>query len=114
MPFEELPAAVQSQFVELITRGQQSAQIQDWDGAARYFTQAWVVHPRNPDARAGLDQLVDYLSQVVPGVQPGRQQDYLLKLMDDYAAENEYLENHPKLKALREQLRAQQSAGGGA
>ena len=114
VPFEELPAAVQSQFVELITRGQQSAQIQDWDGAARYFTQAWVVHPRNPDARAGLDQLVDYLSQVVPGVQPGRQQDYLLKLMDDYAAENEYLENHPKLKALREQLRAQQSAGGGA
>lgn len=106
VPFEELPATVQSQFSEMISRGQQSAQIQDWDGAARYYTQAWSLHPRNPEAKAGLDQLVDYLVQMAPTVQPGRQQDYLLKLMDDYAAENEYLENHPQLKAAREQLRA--------
>lgn len=106
VPFQELPPEVQTQFSELVSRGRQSAQIQDWDGAARYYTQAWELHPRNSEAKAGLDQLVDYLAQVAPTVQAGRQQAYLLQLMDDYAAENEYLANHPRLQAARESLRA--------
>jgi serine/threonine protein kinase len=48
VPFAELPVQVQNEFRSHIDRGQQSAEIADWDGASRYFIAAYALHPRNP------------------------------------------------------------------
>lgn len=110
VPFAELPMQVQNEFRAQIDRGQQSAEIGDWDGASRYFIAAYALHPRNPEAENGLRMLVQHLEQVAPGMVTPRQQEYLLKLMDAYAEENEFLANNAQLAQLRTTLRAQSSA----
>lgn len=106
VPFAELPAQVQNEFRSHIDRGQQSAEIGDWDGASRYFTAAYALHPRNPEAENGLRMLVQHLVEVAPTMVTPRQQEYLLRLMDAYAGENEFLANNPQLAQLRDTLRA--------
>jgi serine/threonine protein kinase len=110
VPFAELPMQVQNEFRGNIDRGQQSAEIGDWDGASRYFIAAYALHPRNPEAENGLRMLVQHLEQLAPGMVTPRQQEYLLKLMDAYAEENEFLANNAQLAQLRTTLRAQSSA----
>ncbi|MDO8860365.1 serine/threonine-protein kinase [Haliea sp. E1-2-M8] len=107
VPFAELPAQVQSEFRGHIDRGQQSAEIGDWDGASRYFTAAYALHPRNPEAEEGLRMLVQHLVEVAPSMVTPRQQEYLAKLIDAYAEENEYLANDKQLAQVRDTLRAQ-------
>ena len=106
VPFAELPAQVQNEFRSHIDRGQQSAEIGDWDRASRYFTAAYALHPRNPEAENGLRMLVQHLVEVAPTMVTPRQQEYLLRLMDAYAGENEFLANNPQLAQLRDTLRA--------
>lgn len=106
VPFAELPAQVQSEFRANIDRGQQSAEIGDWDGASRYFTAAYALHPRNAEAEEGLRMLVQHLVEVAPTMVTPRQQEYLAKLIDAYAEENEYLANNKQLAQVRENLRA--------
>ncbi|PLW83693.1 hypothetical protein CWI75_04935 [Kineobactrum sediminis] len=103
--FTELPVQVQSQFRENIDRGLQSAGIQDWDGASRYFMAAYALHPRNPEAEKGLEMLVENLARMAPTATSPREQGYLLKIMDAYAEENEYLANSSQLAATRDLLR---------
>ena len=107
VPFAELPMQVQSEFRSHIDRGQQSAEIGDWDGASRYFISAYALHPRNPEAETGLSSLVQHLVDVAPTMVTPRQQGYLLKLMNAYAEENEYLANNRQLTQLRDSLRVQ-------
>jgi serine/threonine protein kinase len=107
VPFAELPVQTQNQFREHIDKGRQSAAIQDWDGASRYFMAAYALHPRNPEAEEGLDTLVRHLAEVAPTVTSPRQQGYLLKIMDAYADENEYLANNRELTRTRVLLREQ-------
>lgn len=103
IPFADLPQEQQQAISENLARGWQSAEIQDWDGASRYFLAAYDLHPRNAEAEEGLDSLVESLQNSVATINSQRQKTYLKKLVDDYAS-NEYLANHPELQALREQL----------
>lgn len=107
MPFAELPVQVQNEFRGKIDRGRQSAEIGDWDGASRYFISAYALHPRNPEAENGLGMLVQHPVDVAPTMVTPRQQGYLLKLMDAYAEENEYLANNRQMGQLRDKLRGE-------
>jgi hypothetical protein len=54
--------------------------------------------------------LVQHLVEVAPSMVTPRHQGYLLKLMDAYAEENEFLANNRQLAELRATLRAQSVA----
>ncbi len=103
--FDDLPPQQQQQITENLTLGRQSADIQDWDGASRYFMAAYELHPRNADAEEGLDMVVESLVQAAARMESARQKGYLLKLIDGYSG-NEYLANHEGLRELRAQLAA--------
>ena len=103
IPFDELPRAVQHEFEKNIDRGMRSTEIQDWDGASRYFMAAYDLHPRNPEAEEGLEQLAMHLVSIAPNMETARQKEYLLKLIRSYTT-NEYLSNHEKLSAVRANL----------
>ncbi|MBY6204262.1 serine/threonine-protein kinase [Halomonas denitrificans] len=103
VPFAQLPLERQQQITRNLELGRQSAEIQDWDGASRYFLAAYALHPRNADAEKGLDLLAERLIEMAPTLEHARQKQYLLTMIDGYG-ENEYLANHPGLMALRERL----------
>ena len=104
--FDELPAEIQVEFSRNLELGHKSADIQDWDGAARYFMAAYDLHPRNPDAEEGLDRLVEHLVSLAPGLTSDRQKTYLLTMINGYSS-NEYLANSPTLSGIRDQLSAE-------
>jgi len=106
VPFEELPMQVQAEFRHNIDMGRKSAEIGDWDGASRYFVDAYDLHPRNPEAEAGLDSLVNHLVRLEPGLTSQRQKKYLLSVIQTYNT-NEHLANHAALSELRRRLEAQ-------
>lgn len=103
VPFAQLPMERQQQISRNLELGRQSAEIQDWDGASRYFLAAYDLHPRNADAEEGLDLLAQRLIEMAPTLEQARQKQYLLSMIDGYA-ENEYLANHPGLVALKADL----------
>ncbi len=105
VPFEELPIEVQAEFLRDIDLGQKSASIQDWDGAARYFIAAYELHPRNPEAEKGLEQLAQQLVSLEGKMTSDRQRGYLLSSINAFSG-NEYLANHPDLAALKGRLEA--------
>jgi len=105
IPFAQLPAVEQAQFNNAMDLGQKSAAIQDWDGASRYYLSAYELHPRNPDAEAGLEQLAQYLLAAAPRMTSERQKEYLLTLIQSFA-ENEYLANHDALSELKVSMEA--------
>ncbi|GAB3273447.1 serine/threonine-protein kinase [Parahaliea aestuarii] len=107
VPFDELPVAVQQQFRSDMELGHKSAAIGDWDGASRYYLEAYTLHPRNAEAEEGLDQLVAHLVALEPTLQSARQREYLLTMLQSYQ-DNEYLANHKALEALRQQLEGEQ------
>ncbi|MEP1593483.1 MAG: hypothetical protein ABJK20_02885, partial [Halieaceae bacterium] len=104
-PFESLPLAVQHEFERNIDLGNKSAGIQDWDGASRYFSAAYDIHPRNPDAEEGLEQLARHLVTLAPTLTGDRQKEYLLQMIESYSG-NEYLANHEALNAVKADLQA--------
>jgi len=109
VPFAQLPAATQTAFLNNIDLGNQSADVGDWDGAYRYFVGAWDLHPRNPEAKRGLDRLADQLIGMGPQMTTRRQQEYLLRMVSAYR-ENEHLAEHKPLSALAARLKQALSA----
>lgn len=103
--FEDLPLAVQHEFERNIDLGNKSAGIQDWDGASRYFSAAYDLHPRNPDAEQGLEQLAQHLVTLAPTLATDRQKEYLLQMIESYGG-NEYLANHEALNGVKADLQA--------
>lgn len=103
IPFEELPPEIQQQFQHNLDLGRKSVDVQDWDGASRYFIAAYDLHPRNPEAEQGLDTLALQLIEIAGGFESQRQREYLLEMIVGFS-DNEYMANHPDLSQLRHQL----------
>lgn len=105
IPFEELPIATQEIIINDIEMGHKSIDAGDWDGASRYFMNAYDLHPRNPEVEVGLERVRDMVIERAAGMTNLRQKEYLLKLVDAYS-EHEFFANDEQMRALREQLRA--------
>jgi serine/threonine protein kinase len=105
VPFSALPAVSQQAFTEAMALGGQSADAGDWDGAYRYFVSAWDLHPRNPEAKKGLDRVAAHLVSLVPDMSTRRQQEYLLRMITAYS-EQEHLGEHKALQSAADALRA--------
>lgn len=103
VPFSELPTPVQAELADKLEKGRQSLTIGDWDGASRYFMESWELHPRNPDARAGLAAIVEQLETRVAGAQSQRERELLLRFMDAYA-EHPYFAQDRAFRELRLEL----------
>ncbi|MBE9537705.1 MAG: serine/threonine protein kinase [Proteobacteria bacterium] len=103
IPFEELPVAVQQEFQKNLDMGSKSAEIQDWDGASRYYIAAYDLHPRNADAELGLEALAQQLISMEKDLESTRQRKYLLQMIEAYA-DNEYLANHEELNQVHDRL----------
>ena len=97
---------MQQAFTRNIDLGHKSSQIDDWDGASRYFIAAYELHPRNAEAEQGLESLAQHLVDVAGGLDSRRQKQYLLEMVQGYSG-NEYLANHEKLSALRLSLESE-------
>ena len=106
IPFEELPIATQEIIINDIEMGHKSIDAGDWDGASRYFMNAYDLHPRNPEVEVGLERVRDMVIERAAGMTNLRQKEYLLKLVDAYS-EHEFFANDEQMRALREQLRAE-------
>lgn len=106
VPFSQLPAETQQAIQRNLEKGRQSAEIQDWDGASRYYMAAYDLHPRNADAEEGLELLAQHLISLASKLTNPRQKEYLLTMISSYG-ENEYLANHPGLVKLKDELEAE-------
>lgn len=104
--FESLSPQVQQQFTDTLEMGRQHLAIGDWDGASRYFIDAYDLHPRNPDAEKGLEQVVQRILQLDAELGAARQRQALLASIRNYQDTKgvEYLSNHEQLTALRRKL----------
>ena len=103
VPFAELPAETQESVSASLDMGRRSLDIQDWDGASRHFMQAYELHPRNPDAKEGLAQVLDVFEERVTGATSQRQREFLLKLADAYAGHAFFAENE-RFRRLHDEL----------
>lgn len=72
-PFEELPSANQDAFRRAIQEGDTAYQFKDYNGALHYFSQAYELHPFNPEAVQGLDKIV----QIVKPQEQGETREQL-------------------------------------
>lgn len=106
IPFTELPAATQQAFRNSVEMGRRSLQISDWDGASRYFMQAYELHPRNAQAEEGLEAILDQIESRVQDDSSLRQKAFVMKLLDSYA-EHPYFAESRRFRSLRAQLSAQ-------
>jgi serine/threonine protein kinase len=106
IPFEELPIATQEIIINDVEMGHKSIDAGDWDGASRYFMNAYDLHPRNPEAELGLERVRDMVIERAAGMTNLRQKEYLLKLVNAYS-EHEFFANDEQMRALREQLRTE-------
>ena len=103
VPFDELPVAVQTNILKRLETGQLSIDIGDWDGASRHYLAAYELHPRNPDAEAGLDQVALEIAAQAAKAQSRREKQYFLDLISDHE-DHPYLGQHAALQQAREQL----------
>ena len=108
VPFSDLPAAVQQDFVANLQQGYAHLEISDIDGALRFFDAAWLLHPWNPDAVDALDALVE---QVAVLFADARSPDMaaLLQPSLDAMRSNPYLEEQSDLSKLAQAVSAAQS-----
>jgi len=61
IPFEDLPPETQSEITSLLDNGNEAVRFGDYNGALFFFNEAYDLHPRNPDAVAGLNSVVDLI-----------------------------------------------------
>jgi serine/threonine protein kinase len=66
VPFEQLPLQVQQRVTEALSQGNESIRYVERTGdvtgsadAAQFFSEAYALHPRNPDAIEGLERAAD-------------------------------------------------------
>jgi serine/threonine protein kinase len=109
IPFEELSIKDQQDFNINIDLGRQSSEIEDWDGASRYYMAAYDLHPRNRLAEEGLESLAQHLVGIAATLESPRQKQYLLTMLQGYS-QNEYLDNHEALSAERKRLETELQA----
>lgn len=103
VPFAQLPVETRQAVSRNLDMGQRSLEIKDWDGASRYYMQAYELHPRNPDAKAGLAEVLDVLDDRVSNATSQRQREFLLKLFDAYA-EHAYFADNARFRRLHDDL----------
>lgn len=106
IPFDELPVATQEMIIKDIDMGHQSAAIGDWDGASRYFMQAYDAHPRNPEAEAGLEQVRDFVIERVVTAANARQKAFLLTMVEAYS-QHPFFADDEQMRELLAQLRSE-------
>ncbi|MEL7297389.1 MAG: protein kinase [Pseudomonadota bacterium] len=103
--FAELSPAQQTAFQEYIATGQEwLANDPPWIGGAfSEFAAAWDIHPRNPDARDGLEAVAESL--IALGATAQSEDDRRRLLQDiETASSNEYLNEHRGLRRTRQAL----------
>lgn len=106
IPFDELPVATQEMIIKDIDMGYQSIEISDWDGASRYFMQAYDAHPRNPEAEAGLEQVRDFVIERAAAATNVRQKEFLLKMVEAYS-QHPFFADDDQMRELLAELRAE-------
>lgn len=106
IPFDDLPVATQEAIIKDIDMGHQSVAIGDWDGASRYFMQAYDAHPRNPEAEAGLEQVRDFVIERVATATNARQKAFLLKMVESYS-QHPFFGDDEQMREVLAQLRAE-------
>jgi serine/threonine protein kinase len=102
IPFEQLPPTAQAELLEAVDEGWLALRLEDYNGALQLFSAAYDIHPRNPDAQAGLDAIV----QAVVGSPAGDDRKSLEARLDQVSVLLSYksLENRPELLALQDEL----------
>ena len=106
IPFDELPLATQEMIIKDIDLGFQSIEIGDWDGASRYFMQAYDAHPRNPEAEGGLEQVRDFVIERVATATNARQKQFLLRMVEAYS-EHPFFADDEQMREALAQLRSE-------
>jgi serine/threonine protein kinase len=103
VPFAELPIETREAVSDALDRGARSLEIEDWDGASRYYMQAYELHPRNPDAIEGLEEVLAVLDDRVRNATSQRQREFLLKLFDAYSR-HAFFSDNARFRQLHESL----------
>ncbi|MEM6485690.1 MAG: serine/threonine-protein kinase [Pseudomonadota bacterium] len=57
----DLPASVQAELASTLQFADEAFSMRDYNGALVYFSKAFDLHPYNPDAVAGLEDIVDII-----------------------------------------------------
>jgi serine/threonine protein kinase len=58
-PFHELPAELQTQISNELNEGQVALSYEDYNSALYHFNSAYELHPKNPDAVKGVEQVLE-------------------------------------------------------
>jgi serine/threonine protein kinase len=109
IPFDALPTQAQEQIREALNQGRasmdylrRSHDITASADAAQYFADAYALHPRNPDAVAGLRQAAD---EAVGWYTHAPDRDVALEELRKFQAKSEYYQNYEPLNEAIESLR---------
>ena len=103
VPFASLPPETQQAFSAQLQRGYDHLEINDIDGALRYFDAAWLLHPWNADAVEAFDRLVDRVALLFADARSPEAAE-LLQPSLEAMRRNPYLEDQPDLNALFEEI----------
>ncbi len=105
-PFEDLSADAQTQFEEFITGGElELTYPPEWRAAFLFFNDAYQIHPRNPKAVAGLDEIANLIVETADRISTRSQKRALQKELEQMFAANEYLEEKGVLLQLHKRLK---------
>jgi len=102
-PWEELSVEQQTSFTERVGEGQTYLELPFIGGAYAAFAEAYDIHPRNPEATAGLRAVAELLIEQADANETIRDKQRLLNDLQ-VVSEHEYLEEHKELRELRERL----------
>lgn len=104
-PFEDLTLEQQEQFEALITGGElELTYPPELRGAFEFFAGAYEIHPRNPKAVAGLEEVANLILETSERISTRAEKQALLNELDDTFFQNEYLKDHKALAKLRKKL----------
>jgi hypothetical protein len=102
MPFESLPPAVQAEFrAHMANAAGEWRLVEQGNGdeslnAASEYGKAYALHPRNPDATAGLKKSADYILQRLDAVADRTQRLQELKTVQELS---DFYVNYAPLRA---------------
>ena len=104
IPFDQLPVERQQAFSSKVEEGWLAHRLGDYNGALIYFTEAYDLHPFNPDAMAGLDAIVQLVLDmpVEDGADGVQRKLERIKVLQDYPALAERADLMEARKALED------------